>query len=114
MPTINFSIGTQSFTLTCGEGEQEHIKSLASSVNQRFETLRSTFGNAGHQLVMAVTMLMMEDDIRKLSNNPDGEIASFSAAPAIDETALRDQITAEVLQEAAERIESLAKACENV
>ena len=65
MPTIRFSIGTQSFTLACEEGQEPHIRKLEKSVNTRFENMQRTFGSAGNQLVMAVTMLMMEEDLQK-------------------------------------------------
>ncbi len=115
MPTIRFSIGTQSFTLACEEGEENHIRQLEKSVNRRFEVMQRTFGSAGNQLVMGVTMLMMEEDIQKLQKGeaPSAETVAATAA-GVDDSALRQQIRTEILNELSPKLERLAETLERV
>ncbi len=117
MPTIRFSIGTQSFTLACEDGEEGHIRLLEKSVNNRFESMQRTFGSAGNQLVMAVTMLMMEEDLQKAKERGDSPVLveqSMAAKPEINEKQLREHIRREVLEELTSRLETLAENLENV
>lgn len=116
MPTIRFSIGTQSYTLSCEEGEEPHIRQLEQSVNRRFESMQRTFGSAGNQLVMAVTMLMMEEDIQKLQKGekPSALPPETEAPASIDQKALREKIRAEVLDSISPQLEMLAETLENV
>ena len=119
MPTIRFSIGTQSFTLACEEGQEPHIRKLEKSVNTRFENMQRTFGSAGNQLVMAVTMLMMEEDLQKKQPSKSAaevQISDISnqASTEVDVESLRKQIRAEILEELAPRLETLAESIETV
>lgn len=116
MATIRFSIGTQSFTLSCEEGEEAHIRQLEQSVNRRFETIQRTFGTAGNQLVMAVTMLMMEEDLQTLKKGevPSLQTETANAPTKVDEEAIRQHARAEALNEVSERLESLAQTIEKV
>lgn len=116
MTTIRFSIGTQSYTLSCEEGEEAHIRQLEKSVNQRFETIQRTFGTAGNQLVMAVTMLMMEEDIQRLQQGKTANMTLSQPQTAVqaspDETLIRKQAEDEIYHEVALRLEQLAKQVE--
>jgi cell division protein ZapA len=114
MPTIRFSIGTQNFTLSCEEGEEDHIRQLAAHVNTRFETIQRTFGSAGNQLVMAVTMLMMQEDIQNLQSAQPATVASTTTPNSIDEEAIRQSIKEEVLVNVSRRLEKLAETLESV
>lgn len=66
MPNVDFTIGDRNYSIACDEGEQEHIKNLAASLNVRVSAIAKTFRFANENLVMAITAIMMEDEIRTL------------------------------------------------
>lgn len=111
MPRVDFRIGNQTFDLACEEGEQERIQQLAVSLNERVIRLTQSLGKAPDALILAVTALMMEDEIRSMK-----EAKSSSFAAELEENNLRylQQTIDEILNPVILHIESLAEKVENL
>lgn len=70
MPTVEFKIAKQTYQLICSEGEQQHIINLASVVNTKVKELSKTLGSASDNTLIAITSIMMQDEIETLKNQP--------------------------------------------
>lgn len=64
MPTVEFKLGNRKYEIACDEGEQQNINELAESLNVRVLALSKTFNNASDSMVLAITALMMEEEIK--------------------------------------------------
>mgnify|MGYP001351800548 CR=1 FL=1 len=108
MATVDFTIGTETFQLACEEGQQARIKMLAKSLDTRFRSLSKTFTSAPNNTVLAITALMMEDEIRGLR-----EKGSSSGNTSLHDDELAKVID-QVISPVADHIEALAQKIETL
>ena len=109
MPKVDFQIGNQQYTLACDEGEQSRIHDLAQKLNTRFQAVESTFSGAGFQMVLAITALMMQDELDQYAKGAPNQ--SPTNPSHVDESAFRKQVDKEVqkiLHHYADQLEMLA------
>lgn len=114
MAHVSVSVNGRSYTLACDDGEEEHLKQLASYLDHHINDLSGTIGPVGETRLILMAALMVadelsgsvdrlskvEDEIRDLKNSRD-EISERMR------TSERD--AAKALDTAAERIEEIAK-----
>jgi cell division protein ZapA len=110
MNHINVTINGRQYRMACEEGQENRLRKLAETLEQRIATLRGKFGEIGDarltvmaaltvcdELVEADTRIRgLEEDLARLS---DGRTAAVDRAKAT-QTAIANALTA-----AAERIE---------
>ncbi|MCE3232886.1 MAG: Cell division protein ZapA [Rickettsiaceae bacterium] len=66
MSTVEFTIRNKKYNIACDSGEEERIAKLADNLNVRVEAIAKTFTGASDSVVLAITALMMEDEINAL------------------------------------------------
>lgn len=114
MPTVEFKIANHTYELACADGEQERIRNLARGLNTRVESLAKTFSSASHSMILAITALMMEDEIRTLKE--DKGIPVVTPADRAQEAANQNDAinlaVAEAIEPIAQTIEMLANKLE--
>ncbi len=71
MHKIELKIGNRPYEIACSEGEEDHIKSLAKKLDIRVNAISQTLGTASDATILAITALMMEDEINSLHNGKD-------------------------------------------
>ncbi len=105
MPNVEFIIGNKNYNIACDAGEEERIKGLAASLNVRVEAISKTFSTASDALIIAITALMMEDEIKGLKEglNP-------APAPSPNPAQQADQVNMAVIN----AIEPITKYIENL
>ena len=69
MPIVNIPIGQRTFELVCGEGQELHLKSLASEVSARLLSLAESTDTTNDTLLLVMTALMMQDELNELKSN---------------------------------------------
>ena len=79
MPTVSLQIGSQNYNISCGENEEERLQQIAERFNQRFSQSRKQFASASDQFVLAITALMLEDELNYKEANQNQ--APTEAAP---------------------------------
>ena len=109
MAKVNLTIGTQQFTLACDAGEEPRIEALAQKLNDRYQTMSQAFSGAGPQMIMAVTALMMQDELEQLPQKANEPIASEALAHSEEniEKQVNTRLT-QIIHELASKIETLA------
>ncbi len=71
MPIVEFKLGEQKFELLCEDGQQSHIKILANAIDTKMENLSRSFRGASDHLLLAITALMLEDELRVMREKTD-------------------------------------------
>jgi len=112
MPNVEFNIGNKTYNINCDAGEEAHIGELAKSVDVRFNAITKTFGSASDSLIMAITALMMEDEIKNLKEN--GSNNKNTSSKSSEEQAQEiNRTIINTLEPITKYIENLAKKVEN-
>ncbi len=106
MPLVNVMVNNRAYTIACDEGEEEHLRQLAATVDAKAREVLSSVGQVGDTrlLLMAALLIADEHHGEKAQMRPD-------AAPAAEldarVKAAEDQAVA-ALDQAAARLERIA------
>ena len=114
MAQVNVTISGRQFRMACEDGQEDHLRQLATSLDDRITALRSQFGEIGDARLTVMAALMVSDElsetakkIRRLEDElaalQDARVTAASHAQAT-QAALMAAFTS-----AAERIEGMAK-----
>ena len=110
MPEIAVTVNGRSYRVSCGEGEEQRLQTLARGLDERVQKLVRAAGQAGEAQLLVAAGLLLADELDELG----GELARLRAAPppapAVDKTAER-QATA-LIEGLAQRIEAIAEQLE--
>ena len=114
MPKVRFNIGKQSFDLACEEGQEERIQQLAARLNERFMKLSASFTSAPDNMVLAVTALMMEDEIESMAEQYEQQSAENEEISSESDPKALQQFVDDVVNPVAQHIEILAQRLEKL
>ena len=90
------------YQIGCGEGEEAHIESLAADIEEVLQSLVGSVGQIGEARLLAMTALILAD--RAL----EGRAQEGGSQEATRGAGNGDDVAAEALERAAERILTLA------
>lgn len=78
MGQASFKIGGNSYTVACGDGEEDHLLNLAAKVDAKAEQVIRTVGNVSEVRQLLLTAILLADELK------DAQAASGTpiAAPA--------------------------------
>jgi cell division protein ZapA len=114
MPLVNVMVNGRAYTLGCDEGEEEHLKQLATLVDAKAREAVSMVGlNAGDAKLMLMAALLMADEHFEMNSRLGASVESAGEAGAERANLnLRaeqaETIAAEALEAAAQRLEDIA------
>jgi len=114
MAQVTVQIGGRDYKMACGEGEEQHLLSLAQSVDERHARLKQQFGEVGDIRLSIMTAIMMADELNEASRmraELEAEIVALKAADqnAVEAFDARHADVAEQIANAAARLERLAE-----
>ncbi len=123
MPTVEFLIKNKSYNIVCEAGQEDKIRELAIQLNNRVEGVSKNFLSASDSLVMAISALMMEEEIRSLKESKNSLDSHHQhqlqvtqpQTPSISEEEIEERVNKallELIQPIAEQIETLANSLE--
>lgn len=105
MPLVNVILNGRAYTVSCDEGEQDHVRDLGQFLDKRVRDLTTSVGQVGDARLLLMAGLTIADELLeslvKIAER-DKEVAALRA-----EASPADQL-AEILENAAERIEAMA------
>ena len=118
MPDIEVSIGGRDYLVGCADGQQNQIKGLAETLDQRVQGLSKALGDIGDSRLLVITGLMLLDEMGDLQKTPD-KPKDQGPDPAIEQIKAdfeakikalqaREAATAEALEAATARMIRLA------
>jgi cell division protein ZapA len=114
MPQISIRIGSRSYDLACGEGQEDRTYALAAEVDSCLTELRLQMPNAAEAKLLVFAALMMADRAHEARREAEAARADLARATAPhDETADagEDDINqvAELFSRIETRIDSIAQ-----
>jgi cell division protein ZapA len=113
MPLVNVMVNSRAYTIACDDGEEPHLKTLATYVDEKVRELLGTVGQVGDQRLLLMAALLIADENHDLAERLEahtkkaGELA-VSQAEASERIDKCEITAADVLETAAKRLEDVA------
>ena len=109
MPLVNVMVNGKAYTLGCGEGEEEHLKQLASLVDAKMREALSMVGTqASDTKLMLTAALLLADEhheaLGRLAAEKDAGLEEERQALLLEAEGFEAR-AADVLESAAARVE---------
>ena len=113
MPLVNVMVNGRAYTLACDEGEESHLKGLATSVDAKVKELLSSVGHVGDQRLLLMASLLVADEHRDAMTRLEEKDREIDALRRVhaglgEEATKAEAIAAQTLNDAARRIEDIA------
>jgi cell division protein ZapA len=112
MPLVNVMVNGRAYTIACDEGEEDHLRDLAATVDAKAREVLSSVGQVGDTRLLLMAALLMADEHSAAVSRLDA-----SSAVAGDMENVRGKLESEALEAegiAAEALELAAKRVEDI
>ena len=63
MPQISLKINERNYQVTCGDGQEEHLRKLAGHLDERIQDLVGSVGQVGEGRLLVMASLMVADEL---------------------------------------------------
>jgi len=102
MPLVNVMVNGRAYTIACDDGEEGHLKELASHVDAKAREVLASVGQVGDARMLLMAALLLADEQHELSGK-DGEKHGLHLRVEQAEGAAAD-----ALESAAKKLEDIA------
>ncbi|MEJ2121492.1 MAG: cell division protein ZapA [Alphaproteobacteria bacterium] len=110
MGQVAISINGQNYQITCDDGQEEHLRSLAQIVDSRVEELVSAVGQVGDMRLLVMASLLLADEVSETKD--EVEAMRTKAAEAEQAGPAAEAQLASGIEAMAARIETIAASLE--
>jgi cell division protein ZapA len=62
MANVSVKFNGKDFLLSCDDGQEDHLESLLTHINKRFDGLKSDLGNIGENKLLLITSVKIMDE----------------------------------------------------
>jgi cell division protein ZapA len=112
MPLVNVMVNGRAYTIACDEGEEEHLRELATHVDEKVRELLSSVGQVGEPRLLLMAALLIADEHHDATQRLAArtrEVAELRAAQAdAAQAAGGEDASASLFDAAAQRLEDIA------
>jgi cell division protein ZapA len=102
MPQVTVVLNDRSYTVSCDEGDEDHLRELAQNLDKRVRALAETVGQVGDSRLLAMVALMLLDELGEARD----AIATLKSAGSPAQNS--EENLAEMLENATSRLEAIA------
>jgi cell division protein ZapA len=67
---MQITINNKPYEIFCGSGEEEKVSSAAQKLNERVATLKRSIPNAGHEMLIVMGALILQDELSDQLTKP--------------------------------------------
>ena len=78
MANVNIKFNGRDYLLSCDDGQETNLKSLAGRIDKRFNNLKKKLGNIGESKLLLISAIQIEDDFFDLSEKINRSKSEFS------------------------------------
>ena len=105
MAQVSLQINGYGYTLGCGDGEEQHLLTLAADLDRRIQEIKAQVGPSGEARLLLMTALMLADELHDLRQEPGGNAPpSAKSEPRISRRLRGITKRAETIAETAETL----------
>ncbi len=106
MPEISLSINQRNYQVTCDDGQEEHLRRLASHLDERIQGLVGEVGQVGEGRLLVMASLMVADELFEAYK--ENHALKAAQEGAAEGAAQNGEGAAAALETTAQRIEAIA------
>jgi cell division protein ZapA len=84
MAQVSLQINGYGYILGCADGEEEHLRALATDLDRRIDEIKASTGPTGEARMLLMAALVLSDelhDLREQGSQPDGDSAPPKSEP---------------------------------
>ena len=109
MPVVDVEVRGHTYTLACDVGQEEQIKALGRSADERIKKLSNTLGRGSDIRLFVMAIILMEDEIRKLKRkiNADND-SGLKQNYVVDDQRIATKDVKRTLDAVTDRLEKIA------
>ena len=104
MPLVNVMVNGRAYTIACDEGEEEHLRELAATVDAKAREVLASVGQVGDTRLLLMAALLMADEHHAAVTR----LNTSNAAETLNEARGAESAAADALELAAKRVEDIA------
>jgi cell division protein ZapA len=113
MPLVNVMVNGRAYTIACDEGEEDHLKGLATQVDEKAREVLNSVGQVGDARMMLMAALLIADEHHDMTAKlAKGVQAATDSSGEKQTLHLRaeaaESAAADALESAAKRLEDIA------
>src|ERR1700760_533569 len=113
MPLVNVMVSNRAYTIACDEGEEEHLKELATHVDEKAREVLAAVGQVGDARMLLMAALLIADEHHdanaKLAHGATAADASSAEKQSLHLRAeAAENAAADALEAAAKKLEDIA------
>ncbi|HUN50124.1 MAG TPA: cell division protein ZapA [Candidatus Sulfotelmatobacter sp.] len=108
MAQVNIVVNGRNYSVGCGDGEEDHVRSLAEYLDSRVREIAGSVGQVGEARLFLLAGLMVADDMAETMDLLDAVRADLAAAKAAEA-----RVGEVRLDELTRRLEDIAGRLEN-
>src|SRR5471030_784781 len=105
MPLVNVMVNSRAYTIACDEGEEDHLKQLASVVDIKAREVLGSVGQVGDARMLLMAALLIADEHNELAGKPGHEDEKKSLHLRAEQA---ESDAADALEAASKRLEDIA------
>ena len=106
MPLVNVMVNGRAYTIACDDGEEAHLKELATHVDEKAREVLGSVGQVGDARMLLMAALLIADEHHELQAKAGDE-----GSPETQKLHLKAE---EAESQAADMLESAAKKLEDI
>ena len=112
MPLVNVMVNSRAYTIACDDGEEEHLRELATHVDDKVKELLGSVGQVGESRLLLMAALLIADEHHEAASQlhlKTQELASLAGAHSDTNGKLAnaDGSSADAFEAAARRLEEI-------
>ena len=114
MSQVTVTINGRQFRMACEDGQEGHLRRLASDLDDRIERLRKNFGEIGDTRLTVMAALTLADELAEIGERLRGVERDLGAlqearAASVEHAKATQAAVAAALDAASERLESITR-----
>jgi cell division protein ZapA len=109
MPLVNVMVNGRAYTIACDDGEEDHLRQLAATVDAKTREVLTSVGQVGDTRLLLMAALLIADEHPGKPDVADPPAGNSSQRAELEAQAkAAEDRTVAALEQAAVRIENIA------
>jgi cell division protein ZapA len=109
MPLVNVMVNGRAYTIACDDGEEDHLRQLAATVDAKTREVLTSVGQVGDTRLLLMAALLIADEHHGKPDVADPPVGNSSQRAELEARAkAAEDRTVAALEQAAVRIENIA------
>ena len=74
MANVSIKFNNKEYVLSCEDGQEDHLKEIATHLNEKFDDLKSSLGNIGENKLLLISAITTMDEYFETKKKIDQKI----------------------------------------